>query len=231
MTHAALPSAFRVRSFVRRGRQTAAQQAAYSAIWSQVGLLIEQGLLANDHFGRSAPRLFEIGFGSGQSLLALAQAYPQWDFIGVETHRPGIGAVCLGIQTHALTNLHLYEADAIDVLQTCIPDEYLTSIQLFFPDPWPKRRHHVRRLIQSDFVQLVVAKLIMHGTLHLATDWEDYAYQMMRVLSAIPALENRAQHGQFAERSLYRPTLTKFEQRAKREGRQIWELQFRKINI
>lgn len=226
----AKPQGFRLRSFVRRdGRRTAAQDRAYAELWPHFGLNLDEGIVHFSRiFGREAPRFLEIGFGSGQSLLALAKAHPDKDFIGVETHKPGIGALFLGIQQLALTNLRIYYTDAVDVLQKGIPHESLDGIQLFFPDPWPKRRHHPRRLIQAEFVRCLIEKLKAQGTLHLATDWEDYAKHMMRVLSQEKQLENLAGKDQFSERSCYRPELTKFERRALREGRHIFELQFKK---
>lgn len=224
------PKNFRIRSFVRRdGRRTAAQDRAYAALAPHFVLGVANGLLDHQEiFGRDAPRLLEIGFGSGVSLIALAKANPDKDFIGVETHKPGIGALLLGIETHTLTNLRVYYADVIDVLEQCIPDNNLDGIQIFFPDPWQKRRHHMRRLIQPDFIKLVVRKLKEAGTLHLATDWDDYSKHMLHVVSQEEQLVNLAGINQFAERSPYRPVLTKFERRATREGRKVWELQLQK---
>jgi tRNA (guanine-N7-)-methyltransferase len=221
------PNPFRLRSFVRRGRRTNAQERAYREFWPRYGLQAEAGFINYQHvFGREARRFLEIGFGSGQSLLALAKAEPDNDFIGVETHQPGIGALFLGIQINNLTNLRIYDGDAIDVFQRGIPAASLDGIQLFFPDPWPKRRHHARRLIQPDFIKLVVEKLKTDGILHLATDWHDYAKHMLYVLSQESHLTNLAGLGHFAGRSPKRPVLTKFERRAEREGRHVWELQF-----
>jgi tRNA (guanine-N7-)-methyltransferase len=220
----------RLRSFVRRdGRITAAQEHARIELWPQIGLDQNDTLNYQHHFGREAPRFLEIGFGSGQSLLALAKASPDKDFIGAETHKPGIGALCLGIKQEKLTNLRIFYGDVNELLEKCIPNASLDGIQIFFPDPWPKRRHHARRLIQPPFVKLLVEKLKINGTLHLATDWEDYAIHMSRVLSQEIQLENRAGINQFAERSPYRPILTKFERRAEREGRKVWELNLRRI--
>jgi tRNA (guanine-N7-)-methyltransferase len=178
-----------------------------------------------------APRLLEIGFGSGSSLLAVAKSEPNKDFIGVETHKPGIGALLLGMQAEALTNIRLYHGDVVEILKKNIAAASLEGVQIFFPDPWPKRRHHPRRLIQSDFIALVVDKIKIGGTLHLATDWPDYARHMMHVISKEPRLFNAAGEHHYASRSLYRPLVTKFEQRALLEGRGIWELQFEKKHI
>lgn len=222
---------FRLRSYVRRdSRKTAAQKRALIEFWPRFGLDVAAGMLAAEQvFGRIAPCLLEIGFGSGQSLLAAARHYPDKNFIGVETHRPGIAALLLGIEASELTNLRIYHADVIDVLEQCIPAASLSGIQIFFPDPWPKRRHHPRRLIQADFVKLLVAKLQLGGSLHLATDWQDYAMHMLRVLSAEQSLSNLAGKQAFAARSVYRPIITKFERRAQREQRKVWELSFQRV--
>lgn len=219
---------FRLRSFVRRdSRITSAQEHACVMLWPQFGLSVAEGKLDYERvFGRIAPRFLEIGFGSGQSLLALAKQQPDKDFIGIETHKPGIGALLIGIQLNELHNLRVYHADVVDVLHACIPSASLAGVQLFFPDPWPKRRHHARRLIQTDFIKLVTDKLQAGGVLYLATDWEDYATHMLKVLSQQDNLFNLAGVNQFAARSPHRPLITKFEQRALREGRKIWELQF-----
>lgn len=221
---------FRLRSFVRRdGRRTVAQDRARAALKPRFGLEVQAGMLCFEAvFGRHADTFLEIGFGSGQSLLALAEAHPERNYIGVETHKPGQGALYLGIESAALTNLRVYDADVIDVVEQCIPDASLAGVLIFFPDPWPKRKHHPRRLVQLTFLQQIMAKLIPGGELHLATDWEDYARHMMRVLSATAGLVNLAGELHYAERSPHRPMMTKFERRAEREGRPVWELQFKK---
>jgi tRNA (guanine-N7-)-methyltransferase len=221
---------FRLRSFVRRsGRKTVAQETARKTLWPQFGLpLTEDKLHLDQVFGRQAPRFLEIGFGSGQSLLAIAKAKPQFDFIGVETHQPGIGALLHGMQLHELRNIRVFDADVIDVLEKCIPDESLHGVQIFFPDPWQKRRHHARRLVQKAFVAMLYQKLIFQGTLHLATDWEDYAKHMLQVMQASSGFTNLAGDQKWGERSCYRPVATKFERRAMAAGRAIWELQFAK---
>lgn len=221
---------FRLRSFVRRsGRKTEAQITARETLWPQFGLQVEESKLDLEKvFGRQAPRFLEIGFGSGQSLLALAKAEPHLDFIAVETHQPGIGALLHGMQMESLQNIRVYDADVIDVLDKCIPDASLTGVQIFFPDPWQKRRHHARRLIQLAFIATLHQKLCAEGTLHLATDWDDYAKHMMNVMERAPGFINLAGEKKWSSRSIYRPVETKFERRALREGRVIWELQFAK---
>lgn len=218
----------RLRSFVRRdSRITDAQERAYVEQWPQFGLNLSDGLLDLDKlFGRTAPRRLEIGYGMGVSLLAAASAYPDMDFIGAETHKPGVGALMSGIEAAGLRNLRTFHGDVIDILTNCLPDASLDSVQIFFPDPWQKRRHHARRLVQADFIKKVIAKIKPGGQLHLATDWEDYAKQMMSVLSAETQLTNMAGKDQFSERSPYRPILSKFEKRAHQEGRGVWDLQF-----
>ncbi len=170
--------------------------------------------------------ILEIGFGNGKSLLTSAKENPEKNFIGIETHQPGVASVLMGIEKHQIKNIKIFYADAVDVLQKNIPDHSFNVIQIFFPDPWPKRRHNKRRLIQPEFVHLLTQKLKQDGVLHLATDWEDYAMHMMTVLSNNESLINQAGKNQFAERSLQRPIVTKFEQRGLRAGRKIWELQF-----
>lgn len=217
-----------IRSFVRRdGRMTAAQRRVLVELWPQFGLSLADGMVDYaKEFKRTAPCILEIGFGSGYSLLEVAKANPERDFIGVEMYQPGVGSLLLGIETQGITNIRVFYEDAVKVLAQCIPDASLDGVQLFFPDPWPKRRHHKRRLIQTDFVNLMVSKLKPEGIFHLATDWEDYAKQMMTVLSAAENLINLTGAGQFAPRSSLRPVVTKFEGRGTMVGRQIWELHF-----
>lgn len=219
----------RIRSFVRRdSRMTAAQQAAFEKLWPIVGLQDKSPLDMDAIFKRSAPRVLEIGFGSGQSLLVMAKNHPEQDFIGIETHRPGIGSLLLGMELQEVSNIKVFYADAVEVLEKSIPDESFECIQIFFPDPWPKRKHHKRRLIQVPFINLLKNKLKKSGTIHIATDWEHYAHEMMETLSSVNGLCNLAGEQQFSNRSTQRPIITKFEQRGKSAGRQIWELQFAK---
>lgn len=218
---------FRLRSYVIRGsRGTIGQDRAISENWPTYGLERSNGKLDYGNvFGNAAPTYLEIGFGSGQSLLSAAETHRDKNFIGVETHRPGVGALLLGMRARELENIRVFRADVIDVLNDCIAGHSLDGVQIFFPDPWQKRRHHARRLVQADFLKLLATKIKPGGSLHLATDWEDYAKHMMRVVSAAPNYENQAGFGQFGKRSIYRPTISKFEQRALNEGRAIWEIQ------
>jgi len=222
----------KIRSFVRRdSRMTEAQRQAYQRGWPCFGLSLDGGQLNLEQvFGRKAPCILEIGFGSGQSLLAMAKAHPEIDFIGVETYLPGVGALLLGMERDSLTNIRIFNADAVEVLEQSVPYDSLEGVQIFFPDPWQKRKHHKRRLIQPDFINTVLKRLKKGGLLHLATDWEDYAMHMLRVLTENHAFTNLAGPGQFASRSAHRPLITKFEQRGLRSGREIWELQLTRLS-
>lgn len=218
-----------IRSFVlRQGRTTAAQNAALETLWPTYGLDPESVLDPSVAFGRDAPVVLEIGFGNGDSLAAMAAAAPEMDFVGIEVHRPGVGHLLLKIRELELSNLRLYHADAIFVLRNVIADRSLDRIQVYFPDPWPKKRHHKRRLVNPGFVALATAKLKPGGILHCATDWEQYAEQMLQVLEENPGLSNRAGEGAFSERPPYRP-LTKFELRGQRLGHGVWDVVFEKL--
>jgi tRNA (guanine-N7-)-methyltransferase len=223
-----IPHPRRVKSFVKRdGRMTDAQREALLRLSSQFVLKLDDGLIDyREVFNREAPTNFEIGFGSGRSLLEMAKRYPEENFIGVEMHQPGIGGLLLGMEINKVDNIRIYYADAVEVLARAIPEMSLDVIQIFFPDPWQKRKHHKRRLIQPEFVNMLATKLKPQGKLHLATDWEDYSIHMMKVLSQAEAFINLAGHGNFSERSSQRPIVTKFEARGERVGRTIWELQF-----
>lgn len=218
----------KIKSFVRRdGRMTEGQRRALLEVGPTFCLSLADGFIQfNQVFQREAPTILEIGFGSGQSLFAMAKAHPEENYIGVETHQPGVGSLLGNIANDQLQNVRVYYADAVEVLNQCIRDASLDVIQIFFPDPWQKRKHHKRRLIQAEFVQLLAQKLKVGGALHLATDWEEYALHMMKVLSNATVFENKAGIGHYADRSSQRPLITKFEQRGERAGRAIWELQF-----
>lgn len=216
-----------IRSFVRRqGRLTPAQQRALTTAWRAYG--VEVGVTPLDFtvlFGRQAPLVLEIGFGDGQALVTMASSNPREDYLGLEVYRPGIGHLLLRAEAMKLPNIRIICADAVEVLQQQIRDECLDRIQIFFPDPWPKRRHRKRRLLQAPFVSLLVQKLKVKGQLHIATDCADYAGSILAVLSATPGLINQASNGGFMPRSQQRP-VTKFEERGLRLGHPIWELLF-----
>lgn len=215
-----------IRSFVKRtGRMTTAQRQALDEHWPRYGLSLADGAPDFDQvFGRRAPRVFEIGFGMGDSLAAMAAANPGFDYIGVEVHSPGVGNLLKLASAAGLDNLRVYEADAKDVLQQAVADGSLDRIQIFFPDPWHKKKHHKRRLIQPNFVEALRQKLRPGGVLHLATDWEPYALQMMEVLTAAPGYRNCQGPGQWAV-DHGRPG-TKFERRGQRLGHGVWDLLF-----
>jgi tRNA (guanine-N7-)-methyltransferase len=225
-----MPALRGIRSFViRAGRMTAAQQQALEDLWPVYGLDMAAGMLNQEQqFGRNAPLVFEIGFGMGGSLLDMARAHPEQDFIGVEVHPPGIGTLLKATAAEGLSNLKVYRADAKEVLQRCIADGALHTVQIFFPDPWHKKRHHKRRLIQAAFIQDLRPKLQIGGVLHLATDWQPYADQMMEVLSAAPGFRNRFGAGAWATEHA-RPE-TKFERRGQRLGHGVWDLVFERVS-
>lgn len=216
-----------IKSFVMRaGRMTDGQQRGVDVGWPKFGLTLEKGMLDLDQtFGRSAPRTFEIGFGMGHSTLEMAANSPEQDFIGVEVHRPGVGALLSGVLLQNLTNLRVYSCDALDVLRQCIPDGSLDRVLLFFPDPWHKARHNKRRIVQPAFAELVRQKLKIGGVLHMATDWQPYAEYMLEVMSAAPGYRNQAADGTYVPRPTERP-VTKFERRGERLGHGVWDLKF-----
>ena len=215
-----------IRSYViRGGRLTPSQQKALDELWPAYGLNPEDGPVDRETlFGRRAELVLEIGFGMGDALIAMAQAHPERDFIGVEVHPPGVGTLLRAIREHGLANVRVFRADARLVLERCFKDDELDRILIFFPDPWHKKRHHKRRLIQPEFVQLLGRKLAPGGQLHLATDWENYAAQMMEVMGAAEGFGNRSGAGRFA-RHHDRPE-TKFERRGRRLGHDVRDLIF-----
>jgi len=214
----------RIRSFVKReGRMTSAQLRAIEELWPRYGVEPGQPINFRDLFQRDCPVVLEIGFGNGESLAAMAEQNPDRCYLGVEVHRPGVGSLLLNIERLGLTNLRVSMTDSVELLQNQIPDESLSAVQVFFPDPWPKARHHKRRLIQPDFVQLLRRKLKPGGTLHLATDWADYAEHMILVMEAADGFRNAAGQGQFLPRPDWRPE-TKFERRGIRLGHPVSDL-------
>lgn len=219
-----------IRSFVKRtGRMTEGQQRAMEEHWSELGLTHQQGMLDIETvFGRKAPLVLEVGFGNGDSLVEMAETAPEKDFIGIEVHEPGVGRLINGVVTKELTNLRAYCHDAVEVFQDCIPDGAIDRMQLFFPDPWHKKRHNKRRIVQPEFVQQVRSKLAIGGIWHMATDWEPYAEHMMEVMSAAEGFKNIAGEGGYVPRPESRP-LTKFEQRGERLGHGVWDLMFERV--
>lgn len=216
-----------IRSFVlRAGRMGTGQMRALEELGPRFLIPYAAAPLdLNATFGRQTPKVLEIGFGMGTATAAIAHAHPETDYLGVEVHTPGVGALLKSIGELGLTNLRIIQHDAVEVLEHMLPDASLDGVHVFFPDPWHKKRHHKRRLIQPAFVALLARKLKPGGYLHLATDWADYARQMLEVLSAAPELANTSDG--YAPRPEYRP-LTKFEQRGVRLGHGVWDLIFKR---
>jgi len=219
----------RIRSFVRReGRITPGQQRALQALWPRYGLEAAGQLDLAQIFGRDAPCTLEIGFGNGASLATMAARQPQHDFIGIEVHRPGVGRLLQQLASQQLTNVRVMREDAVQVLQHCVPDHSLDRLLLFFPDPWHKKRHHKRRIVQTGFIELVARKLHSGGVLHMATDWQAYAEHMLAVVEQSAAFRNSAGAGHYAVRPAYRP-VTKFEQRGQRLGHGVRDLLYERV--
>ncbi|HXU93350.1 MAG TPA: tRNA (guanosine(46)-N7)-methyltransferase TrmB [Gallionella sp.] len=214
-----------IRSFVlRQGHLSPAQQRAVDTLMPRYGISYENKPLSLDQaFGRSAPKILEIGFGMGDSTATIAQAHPENDYLCLEVHTPGVGNLLKLIDAQQISNIRIIQHDAVEVLRDMIADNSLDGVHIFFPDPWHKARHNKRRLIQSPFIARLVQKIKPGGYIHAATDWQDYAEQILRVLSEEPLLENTAAN--YAPRPEYRP-LTKFEQRGLRLGHGVWDLVF-----
>ncbi|MDY0011469.1 MAG: tRNA (guanosine(46)-N7)-methyltransferase TrmB [Rhodocyclaceae bacterium] len=217
-----------IRSFVlRQGRMSEAQHRYLDEMMPKVGIPYRAGVLdLATPFGRTAPTVVEIGFGMGVATAAIAAARPEENFIGIEVHAPGVGSLCKILAEGGPSNLRIMQHDAVEVLRDMIPDAGLAGVHVYFPDPWPKKRHHKRRIIQPDFVALLARKLAPGGYLHCATDWEEYAHWMLEVLAREPLLANTADG--FAPRPEWRP-LTKFENRGIKLGHGVWDLVFRRV--
>ena len=216
-----------VRSFVlRAGRMTEGQQRGLDEAWPKYGLNLENGAIQLDEvFGRDAPVVLEIGFGMGDSLLSMAKDQPEKNYIGIEVHRPGVGRLLNNAQLEGVENIRVYCDDAVEVLANCIPDGSLDTLQLFFPDPWHKKKHHKRRIVQPEFAQTIRRKLKVGGVFHMATDWENYAEHMMEVMNVADGYNNVAGDGQFSPQPEWRP-VTKFQKRGERLGHGVWDLMF-----
>jgi tRNA (guanine-N7-)-methyltransferase len=218
-----------VRSFVvRAGRTTEAQRRALAELWPRFGIdFIPRPLDLDALYGRCAPRAVEVGFGNGEHLADLAFRHPDRDYLGIEVHPPGVGRLLLTLAASSMANVRVICHDAVEVFDSQIPPSSLEEILILFPDPWPKKRHHKRRLIQPRFAACLADRLRTGGMLRLATDWEPYAEHMLQVLNACPPLENAAPDRSFVvESSDRRPT--HFEERGKRLGHHVWELAFRR---
>ncbi len=207
-----------VRSFVKRqGRMTAGQRRALDSGWPRYGIEYAAQLLDLDAaFGRAAPVTLEIGFGNGDNLVDMAQRCPEQNFLGIEVHEPGVGHCLLSIIEHDLGNVRLLRHDAVEVLRHCIADHALARVNLFFPDPWPKKRHHKRRIVQRNFVQLLAQKLLPGGIFHVATDWQNYAEHIAAVMADSPEFSACARPPD--DRSVSR-----FDSRGRRLGHENWE--------
>ena len=214
-----------IRSFVlRQGRVSNAQRRAVDTLLSVYGIAYQPGALNFEQvFGRRAPTILEIGFGMGETTANIAQAHPENNYLGIEVHTPGVGSLLKLIKENQLANLRLIQHDAVEVLQHMIAPATLAGAHVFFPDPWPKKRHHKRRLIKPELVALLASRLAPGAYLHAATDWEEYAEQILAVFAAEPALSNTA--AGFAPRPEYRP-LTKFENRGLKLGHGVWDIIF-----
>lgn len=219
-----------IRSYViRGGRITPPQEKALEEQWPRFGLDLHQGMSALDSAftNPEADLILEIGFGMGDSLLEMATRFPAQNFIGIEVHLPGVGRLINEASKRDLQNLKVFCADATDVLTDCIADNSLTRLQLYFPDPWHKSRHHKRRIVQPAFVNQVAEKLKDGGVLHMATDWQHYAEAMLETTSACELLQNSADAQHYSPRPDYRPE-TKFERRGQQLGHGVWDLLFHK---
>ena len=216
----------RIRSFVlRQGRVTKGQERALEIGLPKFGINYDPKLLnLNKAFNRqNSPKILEIGFGMGETTAKIAQTLPYCDFLAAEVHTPGVGALLKLIEEEALTNIRIIQHDVVEVLQNMLADASLDGVHIFFPDPWHKKRHHKRRLIQAGFVKLLCSKLKVGGYLHVATDWQEYAEWVLEVLNAEPQLKNTAKD--YAEKPSYRP-LTKFENRGLKLGHGVWDMVF-----
>ncbi|MDG1074952.1 MAG: tRNA (guanosine(46)-N7)-methyltransferase TrmB [Methylophilaceae bacterium] len=222
------PTNRKIRSFVlRQGRLTPAQERAFASGWPAYGLEYQKETLdLNQTFGRAeTQKVLEIGFGMGDATAKIAQTLPEYDFLAVEVHAPGVGALLKLIQETDIDNIRIIQHDAVEVLNNMLADDSLDGVHIFFPDPWHKKRHNKRRLIQAEFIKLLSSKLKVGAYIHVATDWQEYAQLVLEVLSAEKMLKNTAED--YAEKPSYRP-LTKFENRGIKLGHGVWDLVFKK---
>lgn len=215
-----------IRSFVlRQGHMTAAQQRAIDTMWPQFGVDYQKAALdLNQIFGRNNPKVLEIGFGMGTATVEIAKRLPEKDFLAIDVHGPGVGNILKLIEEEKAGNIRVMRHDAVEVVENMLADDSLDGIHIFFPDPWHKKRHNKRRLVQTPFVAKLLPKLKKGGYVHMATDWEEYAVQMLEVLSGFDSLSNTAEED-YASTPEYRPE-TKFEARGKRLGHGVWDLVF-----
>lgn len=217
----------KIKSYVlRAGRVSSRQQLGLDLWLKDYELPMENTPWdLSKQFGRDADTVVEIGFGMGTSLLTMARNNPQINYLGIEVHKAGVGSLAADLHDHQMYNVRIVAHDAVEVFQNQLEEEALAGVQIFFPDPWHKKRHHKRRLVQPEFIQLLVKKIRKGGFLHCATDWQEYAEHMLDVLSAEPALKNMQKDGGYSPKPESRP-LTKFEQRGERLGHGVWDLIF-----
>jgi tRNA (guanine-N7-)-methyltransferase len=217
----------RIRSFVQRsGRMTPSQQNALEQQWPSFGLQLTDGLLDfKQLFGNDNPVIMEIGFGMGDSLITMAKTMPENNYLGIEVHKPGVGRLLNNAQNEGLSNLKVFADDAIEVMAQCIADHSLGGVQLFFPDPWHKKKHNKRRIVQPKFAQDIRQKLAPNGIFHMATDWQPYAEHMMEVMEVAPGYSNLAGPGEFSPQPDFRP-VTKFQRRGEGKGHGVWDLMY-----
>jgi len=223
---------YRIKSFaLRQGRRTTGQQTALDSFWHLYGIEYDANQLLNFEtvFDNSNPTVLEIGFGNGDSLALMAIQNPELNYLGIEVHTPGVAQLLANIEENKITNIRIIRHDAIDVLEKMTPKKSLASLQLYFADPWPKRRHHKRRIVQRHFLELIAQYIKSDGTFHAATDWQDYAKHMMRVLTDSNDLfKNNAGVNNYIERPTARP-ITKFENRGTNKGHGVWDLIFTRL--
>lgn len=218
-----------IRSFVlRKGRLTIAQQHALDELWPHYGIESSETVLDfDDHFDRPADVIVEIGFGNGESTWQMAQQEPEKNFIGIEVHEPGVGQLLMALEEHHIDNVRIASEDAVVFLQQRIADDSLAGIRIFFADPWPKKRHHKRRIIQPEFVNQLARCLRKDGILHLATDWQPYAVHILEVMQSSPDFTNLSANGDYCERPDWRP-YTKYEERGEKLGHEVRDLLYQR---
>lgn len=220
----------KIRSFVRReGRLTKGQEQAMADCWPTMGIdFTAEKLNWAEIFGNDNPVVLEIGFGMGASFSEMANNAPEKNFIGIEVHSPGVGACLMAARDAGVTNLRVMCHDAVEVFEHMLPENSLETVQLFFPDPWHKKRHHKRRIVQTEFAQMLRHKLKVGGIFHMATDWQEYAIHMNEVMAAAPGYQNTATNSPYIDRPKERP-LTKFEARGHRLGHGVWDLKYQRV--
>lgn len=221
-----------IKSFVRRQRRlTSRQEKAMNYAWPEFGIEIKEGPLSLDTtFDRTAPKICEIGFGHGDTLIPMAKHNPDQDYLGIEVHEPGVAATLFQVIENDIKNIRVIQHDAVAVLRDHTPDNTFSRVHIYFPDPWHKKRHHKRRLIQPDFIELIRQKLCIGGVIHCATDWENYAQHMMSVLSENKGFKNCIGENEYADNeTLHLREHTKFERRGLKLGHGVWDLLFEKV--